>query len=60
MPYETIFLIPVFIGIVWIVKEFFLYEKEMKKWIDNTDWEFTVIEKEGLQYIVPNVKGEIK
>lgn len=60
MPYEVIFLIPVVVGIVWMAREFFLYEKEMKERIDDPNWQFTVIEKEGLQYIVPNVKGEVK
>lgn len=60
MPYEIIFFIPVVVGIVWMAREFFLYEKEMKAWIDDPNWQFTVIEKEGLQYIVPNVKGEVK
>lgn len=58
MPYEIIFIVP-FVGlIIFVIRQFVLYEKEMKAWIDHCP--FKIIEKEGLQYVVPNVPQEVR
>ena len=59
MPYEIIFAIPFIVGIVWVIREATSYDKEMKQRINHPNWKFTVIEKDDLPYVVPNVKGEI-
>ena len=53
MPYEIIFAIPFIAGIGYVIREAILYNKEMKQWINHPNWEFTVIEKDGLPYVVP-------
>jgi hypothetical protein len=52
---EIIFSIPFVVGIVWVIRECILYNIEMKRWLRHVDHKYTIIEKDGLQYIVPNV-----
>ena len=60
MSYEVIFLIPFIVGIAWVIYHAFLYNREMKQWINHPDWQFTLTEKDGLPYVVPNTVGEKK
>lgn len=56
MSYEIIFAIPFLVGIIYVIREAFLYNREMKQWINHPDWQFTLTEKDGLPYVVPKVK----
>ena len=60
IPYELIFLIPFLVGVVYVIREFFLYNKEMKQWINHPNHKFDLMYKDDLPYVVPKVKGEIK
>jgi hypothetical protein len=53
---EIIFVIPWVVGIVWVIRECILYNIAMKRWLRvNHKFAFTVIEKDNLPYVVPNV-----
>jgi len=56
----SLFLIPFFVGIVWIIYNAFVYHAQMEEFAEQVveEQEFTVVEKDELQYVVVKSRGD--
>ncbi len=55
----SLFLIPVFVGLIWVIYNAFVYSSQMEELAEQAidEQEFTILEKDELQYVVVKGKG---
>ena len=53
---EIIFVIPFVVLIAYVIYQFVMHNREMEAWIDHLHKtrKFKVVEKDNLEYVVPN------
>lgn len=56
MPYEVIFLIPIIVGLVWVVYQFVQHRKEWAEW--RAHCPFRLVKRDTLTYVVPSIRGK--